>query len=130
MQTISLSDSTPLISETTLSDEHFFDLTLVTKEMKSIKCHQLVISSSSSVLNNILKCNKPLTNDAVIFLPETEYEILSNIVTFMYKQTCKVVESSLLNFFATTQQLGISTLFDKVSDTHKQVKSEPKMRGV
>ena len=107
-----MSNDSPLVSYDVISDGDFSDLTLVTEDDKSIHCHQIIMSSVSSFLRNMIKNNRFTSKDIVIFLPGINYKDLANITDFIYKQSCHVEQERLASFFKAAKCLEIRGLLE------------------
>ena len=88
-------------------EEDFCDITLACKD-KQIKTHNLIISSYSPVLRDILKSAQ--NPHPFIFLRRVKYKDLQNLLTFMYQGEMNISEEELNSFLEVANNLNIKGL--------------------
>ena len=121
-------------ASTTFTDlyesNEFTDVTLVSKDSLSISAHKIIISSSSSVLRQLI------VNSETAFV-DVKHAFLKLIVKFIYTGQCEVDQKYLVSFLAVAKNLKIKGLipFDEeespkenmVESYKETTKSSPKI---
>lgn len=89
----------------------FCDVTLWT-EKESFKCHQAILSASSSFFERILRKNQG-TSNASIFLHGISSNTIRSLVTFMYEAELTISQEDLFELLHTASVLEIKGLSQK-----------------
>ena len=91
------------------SDDSFADVTLVTDDKKQLKAHRNILSSSSSVLKEILHINTRHSHP-VIYLRGIQYPEMKSILQFFYSGEANFHEKRMEEFLLVAKHLGIKEL--------------------
>ena len=70
------------------NDGDFVDVTLATADNKTINCHKMILSLSSSFFKTILRRNQH--SHPLIYLKDIEHKYLLSIIEFVYTGQCEV----------------------------------------
>ena len=90
-------------------DEDLTDVTLVTSDGgRQLKAHKIILSSASSLLNNILLRHKH--QNPLIFLHSIHLGMLEQILEFIYTGRCEIHQDNLKMFLSCGKALGIQRL--------------------
>ncbi len=89
-------------------EDIFCDVTLWT-EKDSFKCHQAILSASSSFFERILRRNQD-TSNASIFLHGISSNTIRSLVTFMYEAELTISQEDLSDLLHTASVLEIKGL--------------------
>ena len=90
-------------------DKDFTDVTLVTSDGRmQLKAHRIILSSASSVFNNIFREYKH--QNPLIFLHDINFGILEQILKFIYTGKCEIRQDDLTAFLSCGTALGIQRL--------------------
>ena len=93
----------------------YTDVTLVTNNEKQIKAHKLVLGASSPFFQNIFKKN-PEPN-LVLFLAGAEYEILQNLIDFVYLGIIDIPAENVETFITVANMLKVKGLAEAEVET-------------
>ena len=88
---------------------NFSDVTLVSNDGQHTPSHKFVLSSGSSVLEQMLNSNSSFTNQ-IIYLPTLNNEDLLPVLQFLYHGETKLCQSQMTAFFKIASDLKIQTL--------------------
>ena len=105
-------DNFPDQATTTLRDiyktEKFSDVTLVSEDLREIKAHRIVITSSSSALRRILyKVDSP---NPVLYLRGIKHKHLEAVLEFLYLGSVTVTQQDVPGLLAVARELKIHQL--------------------
>ena len=114
-KTFNFEQLAPKIIRNLFNDENFTDLTLVTNDNRQIKCHKVILSSSSGFFNNVLTQN-PHPNP-LIYLKDITYKKLQLIINFIYLRECEVPVVEVNDFIHVAKALLVEGLQEKVQTT-------------
>lgn len=96
---------------------------------KFVKAHRFILSAASDLFKNIL-ADLPRYEDATIILPDTKFNILENILSFIYTGETSLNSQSLSDFLECTNILGIKSAINfEFIDPHK-INTVPKLEAV
>merc|ERR1712129_476644 len=111
-------------------DTDFLDVTLACEDGKQVKAHKVVLSSSSSVFQSILK-NNPHSHP-LLYLTGVEEQDVLNILDFIYLGEAKIVQDDLKRFIDIAEKFKINglTSFTTNDEHQKPVASEETMMNV
>jgi len=111
-------------------DTDFLDVTLACEDGKQVKAHKVVLSSFSSVFQNILK-NNPHSHP-LLYLTGVEEQDVLNILDFIYLGEAKIVQDDLKRFMDIAEKFKINglTSFTTNDEHQKPVASEETMMNV
>lgn len=95
---------------------------------KSVKAHRFILSAASDLFKTILS-DLPRYEDATIILPDTKFNILENIISFIYTGETSLTSQCLSDFLECTNVLGIKSAINfEFFDPHKI--TTPKIESV
>ena len=107
-------------------DKDFTDVTLATSDgRRQLKAHKIILSSASSVFNNILLQHKH-QNPPLIFLHDIHLGMLEKILEFIYTGRCEIHQDDLKLFLSCGTALGIHRLVESKDETTNIFKVEMK----
>ena len=89
-------------------EEHFSDVTLVSEDGHLVKAHKVLLSTSSPMLDTILKSQdhpKPL-----IFMRGVKSEVLNSLLDFIYYGKVEIMGDQLDRFMALADELKVKGL--------------------
>lgn len=96
---------------------------------KSVKAHRFILSAASDLFKTIL-AELPRYEDATIILPDTKFNILENIISFIYTGETSLTSQCLSDFLECTNVLGIKSAINfEFFDPHK-IQAAPKIEAV
>lgn len=75
---------------------------------KFVKAHRFILSAASDLFKTIL-ADLPRYEDATIILPDTKFNILENIINFIYTGETSLTSHCLSDFLECTNILGIKS---------------------
>eukprot|EP00095_Tigriopus_kingsejongensis_P011143 maker-scaffold534_size144770-snap-gene-0.31 protein:Tk11143 transcript:maker-scaffold534_size144770-snap-gene-0.31-mRNA-1 annotation:"PREDICTED: uncharacterized protein LOC100897996" len=102
----------------------FTDVSLVTADQKSIKCHKLILSAGSGFLEDIL-CRNPSEHPTIVLSQINHAELLP-LVDFMYNGEVAVEQSQLQTLLEAANILKIKGLWENGSkDAHESEMDGP-----
>ena len=100
----------------TLSDwrkeEDFFDVTLVSEELKHISAHKLVLSSSSDLFKSILKATQTSNPHPLIYLSGVSAKHLNLAMNYIYQGEVEILQEDLGEFLNVAKKLKIEGLIE------------------
>ena len=100
----------------TLSDwrkeEDFFDVTLVSEELKHISAHKLVLSSSSDLFKSILKATQTSNPHPLIYLSGVSAKHLNLAMNYIYQGEVEILQEDLGEFLNVARKLKIEGLIE------------------
>ena len=96
-----------------ITDEHFTNVTLATRNGKQIRAHKVILGSSSSLFKKIL-INNPHPSQ-LIYLKDIKYALLKNILEFIYLGECKVDAKDFKELMAVGEDLEVEGLVNQVN---------------
>lgn len=95
---------------------------------KSVRAHRFILSAASDLFKTIL-ADLPRYEDATIILPDTKFNILENIIAFIYTGETSLTSQCLSDFLECTNVLGIKSAINfEFFDPHKI--QSPKIEAV
>lgn len=95
---------------------------------KCVRAHRFILSAASDLFKIIL-ADLPRYEDATIILPDTKYNILENIISFIYTGETSLTSQCLSDFLECTNVLGIKSAINfEFFDPQKL--SSPKIESV
>ena len=100
-----------------LHDTDFTDVTLACADDGQIKAHKVILSASSPLLSKILLSNPH--QHPLLYLKGVLSKNLQSIIKFVYLGEVEVAQDNLQEFMETAEELQISGLWKKDSQTHK-----------
>ena len=89
-------------------DTDFTDVTLVCEDNKQIEVHKVILASSSSIFQNMLKRNKH--NHPLIYLKGMRYEDLLAVIDFIYLGETNIYQENLDSFLSIAEDLCLKGL--------------------
>ena len=96
-------------------DTDFTDVTLVCEDNKQIEVHKVILASSSSIFQNMLKRNKH--NHPLIYLKGMRYEALLAIIDFIYLGETNIYQDNLESFLSIAEDLCLKGLAKEIIDS-------------
>ena len=100
----------------TLSDwrkeEDFFDVTLVSEELKHISAHKLVLSSSSDLFKSVLKATQTSNPHPLIYLSGVSAKHLNLAMNYIYQGEVEILQEDLGEFLNVAKKLKIEGLIE------------------
>ena len=100
----------------TLSDlrkeEDFFDVTLVSEELRHISAHKLVLSSSSDLFKSILKATQTSNPHPLIYLSGVSAKHLNFAMNYIYQGEVEILQEDLGEFLNVARKLKIEGLIE------------------
>ncbi|KAL5290875.1 pfk family protein [Megaselia abdita] len=75
---------------------------------KAVRAHRFILSAASDLFKTIL-ADLPRYEDATIILPDTKFNILENIISFIYTGETSLASQCLSDFLECTNVLGIKS---------------------
>ena len=99
-------------------DDDFNDVTLVCEDGTQIEAHKVVLSTSSPMLQNMLRRNKH--THPLIFMRGMKSHDLLAIVDFLYCGEANVFHENLESFLAIAEELQLKGLLGKSEDFVKR----------
>lgn len=95
---------------------------------KFVRAHRFILSAASDLFKTIL-ADLPRYEDATIILPDTKFNILENIISFIYTGETCLTSQCLSDFLECTNVLGIKSAINfEFFDPHKL--TNPKIESV
>merc|ERR1712096_96622 len=91
------------------NNNNFYDITLACDD-KQILTHKLVLTSSSSVLSDILKQN--IDQHPLVYFPGVKYGNLLNLINFMYQGAINIAVDNLDNLLQLAHYFQINPLLE------------------
>ena len=109
-------------------NDKFFDVTLVSEDLREVKAHRIVISSCSSALRRILyKLDYP---NPVLYLRGIKHHHLEAVLEFLYLGSVTVSQSELKEILDVAKQLNIHQLTACQTESSEGQRDVPGMRKV
>ena len=105
-------------------EEHFSDVTLVSEDGRLVKAHKVLLSSSSSLLDTILKGQdhpKPL-----IFMRGAKTDVLNSVLDFIYYGKVEIRGDRLNDFMALADELKVKGLSKQGEEYEENGENDPK----
>merc|ERR1712079_13166 len=92
-----------------MNSESYKDVTLVCDDMRQIRAHRNILSTCSTIFNNILEIDSQNRN-AVVFFRGVNHQDMESIITFIYNGETSVSQERLNDFFSLAKSLEINEL--------------------
>ena len=113
------------------TDEHFFDVTLISDDELKLSAHKVVLSSCSSFFKSILRITS--TSNPVIYLSGVNSQNLGFMLDYMYQGEVQIFQEQLDDFLTVAQKLKIQGLIsdqksEEVSHDEQVVISQQKAK--
>ena len=89
-------------------NQDFCDVTLVCEDNRQIKAHKIVLSSSSSLLMNMLQSTNH--THPMLYFWDVKERTLSKLVDFIYTGEVEIYESDLSDFLTLAKKLDVEGL--------------------
>ena len=89
-------------------EEEFFDVTLVSDDLKQLMAHRVVLSSSSEYFKSILKTNKH--SHPMLCLPGISHSDLENVLNYVYHGEVQIFQENIDKFLEIAQRLRLDGL--------------------
>ena len=105
-----------------------FDLALVCRAGKVVEAHKLVLSAYSPVFRGML--NLYHTNQALVFLPDTDSEQMESLLDFLYTGETSVDHQQFGSFLSLAKKLEISELCNEEIRKLQPVQQKPFMAKI
>merc|ERR1712098_386830 len=96
------------------ADTEFWDVTLVSDDLKQISAHKIVLSSCSEYFKNILKQNKHA--HPLLCLADMHFEDLTNIIDYIYHGEVQIYQEDLDRFLHVAKRLKLDGLLNTLSN--------------
>ena len=104
--------------------QEFSDVTLACKDSPNVEAHRLVLSASSPVFRDILRCNS--NSHPVIYLRGIEQKYLGFILDFIYQGEVKICQEDLEEFLEVAKELKIKGMNVEDNSTEPSEKQKNK----
>ena len=91
-------------------EEDFFDVTLVSEELRHISAHKLVLSSSSDLFKSILKATQTSNPHPLIYLSGVSAKHLNFAMNYIYQGEVEILQEDLGEFLNVARKLKIEGL--------------------
>ena len=94
------------------NEDDFYDVTLVSEELRHISAHKLVLSSSSDLFKSILKATQTSNPHPLIYLSGVSAKHLNFAMNYIYQGEVEVLQEDLGEFLNVAKKLKIEGLIE------------------
>ena len=113
-------DFKTMLQEASKADE-YSDVTLVTEDQIKIKCHRLLLSSCSSLFEDLFSLGSGDYNGHTVFLDGVNFEEMDNILKFIYCGESIVKYENTDRILDIARTLQINSILSRELDIRKKV---------